>query len=150
MADLVEQLESAAIRLTDLVANHEVEAWNVAGPDNWSALDVLAHVRSANEILMPRITQILIRDNPPMPAFDERDWATANDYVNQPLKQLAARVVDRCVEFGQLLSTLSPDQWQRTGLHEQSGELTLLQIATHTVAHIDEHVAQIAELLGAI
>jgi hypothetical protein len=39
--------------------------------------------------------------------------------------------------------------WLRIGIHEREGELSILDIARHTIAHDAEHLAQVATELSA-
>ena len=51
----------------------ELRAAPTAG--EWSAVDILAHLRASADIMTPRIYMVLVRDRPPLPAYDERRWA---------------------------------------------------------------------------
>ena len=40
--------------------------------DMWSAAEILAHLRASDDIVSPRIYQILVRNSPPLVGYDER------------------------------------------------------------------------------
>jgi hypothetical protein len=135
----------ASLRL----AVRRLKAAQIAQPagDDWSALDVVRHVRAADAILAPRIWHALVRDRPALPSFDERRWAELIASANVPVDaQLAAFAIHRA-ELTALLRTLTPDQWQRTGVHETNGDQTVLQMCTHIAEHEREHVAQIEAIV---
>ncbi len=118
-----------------------------AGAD-WSALEVVRHVRAADAILAPRIWQVLVRDRPALPSFDERLWAELIASANVPVDaQLAAFAIHRA-ELTALLRTLTPDQWGRVGVHETTGEQSALQMCAHIAEHEAEHLAQIEGIVG--
>src|SRR5262245_7699508 len=83
---LISRLASAPARLAAALSRLE-DADSVigAGPDEWSPAEVLAHLRASNSTLEPRIYHVLIRDNPPLPAFDERRWAEVARYASLPI-----------------------------------------------------------------
>ena len=65
-------IESLINRIADTPnrISRTVDGWSEAelrqrpAPDGWSAADVLAHLRSADDILTPRVYMMLVRDNP--------------------------------------------------------------------------------------
>ena len=93
------------------------------------------------------IYQVLARDNPPLPAFDERRWVEVAGYAGVPPESHLASIVNRWIELVQLLRGLPAAAWQRTGTHEVAGKITLEQIVAHIVGHAEEHIAQIDALL---
>jgi hypothetical protein len=131
------RFEAAISRLED------ADSVTSAGPDEWSPADVLAHVRASQDILEPRIFQILVRDNPPLPAFDDRLWAEVARYVTLPVIESLEAMRLRRNELVRALRAISEADWQRTGTHELRGPLTVFAIASHIADHEEEHVAQI-------
>jgi hypothetical protein len=51
-------------------------------------------------------------------------------------------------ELIKTLRRLLPADWQRTGLHEEHGEVSIEAIVNHIAGHDEEHLAQMARLLG--
>jgi len=148
-AELIRRLEDVSTALNRVSAEHPSgDAWSLKDDEGWSAHDVLAHMRASDDILIPRIYQLLTRDNPPLPAFDERRWAEIAGYGEVPAEAIFARIVIRWFELMQILRRLPADSWQRSGVHEVNGEITLEQIVNHLVGHAEEHLAQIESLLS--
>jgi DinB family protein len=50
-------------------------------------------------------------------------------------------------ELTAVLGRISPDDWQRTGGHEQRGTITILDTVRWLVEHEEEHCAQL-EAIG--
>lgn len=147
---LIRQIEDNLTRMNALVsrsASHPGWATSPRG-DAWSAQAVMAHVRASDEILTPRVYQILVRDNPPLAEFEERRWAEVAGYDAMPAEAHFARIAIRRYELLQTLRALAPDDWQRIGTHESRGEVTLAQIVELIVAHETEHFDEIERLLG--
>jgi hypothetical protein len=146
--DLIRRLEEAAAAFNHLSTNHPAStSWSDTDAEGWSAQDVTAHMRASDDILIPRVYQVLTRDNPPLPAFDERRWAEIAGYADVPPEAHVGRIVIRWFELVQLLRGLSSDAWQRSGEHEVAGDITLESIVTHLVGHAEEHISQIDAML---
>lgn len=149
-ADLLRRLADGIIRLGHFVSETPDERrWRRRTGDDWSAHNVLIHLRASNEILTPRVMQMLVRDEPPLPAFDERAWAEIAGYAEMAPDALFARIAMPRYELIQTLRRAGDDAWTRSGIHEQHGRITVEQLVAHLIDHEDEHLAQIEELLSA-
>lgn len=113
----------------------------------WSAHNVLDHLRASYGIISYRIYAVLVRDNPPLPAFDERQWVVVANYVALPFHTSLETFARNREELLMMLQKLSPADWQRTGQHETRGTITLLAMMESLVEHEEEHCEQI-EAMG--
>lgn len=105
----------------------------------WSAADVLAHLRASDEIQAWRLHALLVRDELPLPGFDERRWAEAAGYASN--KFVSSLIIYR-LRRQDLVATLrraTLTDWQRHGIHEEYGRCTLLALAIRLVEHEEEH-----------
>src|SRR6187551_3992279 len=115
-ADLIRRLEDATTALNRISIRYPAgESWSARDSEGWSAHDVIAHMRASDDILIPRVYQLLARDHPPLPAFDERRCAEIAGYTDVPPEAHFARIAIRWFELVQLLRGLPDDAWQRTG-----------------------------------
>jgi hypothetical protein len=114
-----------------------------AGKEEWSPAEVLAHVRASHAILEPRIIQMLVRDNPPLPAFDERRWAEVARFGAVPVTASLELMALQRKELVQALKALRPEDWERTGAHEVNGQITIYDVAKYIADHDEEHCRQI-------
>jgi hypothetical protein len=114
----------------------------------WSGTEVLAHLRAADDILGYRAYAILVRDDAPLPAFDERRWAEVVGYAALPLRETLAVYAGKRGELTAMLRRATPEQWDRTCVHETRGAVTLWDQVTTLVEHEEEHLAQLRTLLG--
>lgn len=146
---LLRDLEATPVRLAELFAGRDDAALRARGSAaEWSALDVLIHLRASDEIIAPRLVQLLVRDDPPLPAFDERRWADVVGYAEYPPALLLARFAARRDELLHALRRRDPAVWEQTGHHEEYGTLTLWTIASRLAAHEAEHLTQLTRLLS--
>jgi hypothetical protein len=147
IARLLERLVGIPERIAAVVAGWDVAQLRAAGAaDGWSAAEILAHIRSSDDITSPRFYAILVRDNPPLPGYDERRWAEVAGYSNARFAPSLTTFRLRRQELVATLSRIAPADWERTGTHEEHGTITLLDLAEMLVAHEEEHCAQLAAL----
>ena len=52
----------------------------------------------------------------------------------------------RRAEFVAMLRRVEPADWERSGVHEEQGPVTLRSLIAFLVAHEEEHCAQLEEL----
>ncbi len=47
-----------------------------------------------------------------------------------------------------MLARLTPEEWQRHGIHAERGRLTVADLARHMAGHDANHISQVRRLLG--
>lgn len=117
--------------------------------ESWTATDILAHLRAADEIVSTRIYMILARDEPPLIAFDERRWAEIAHYTTSDFQTSLTLLTLRRAEHVATLRQLALPDWQRSGKHEALGDQSLLAILQNITGHEEEHCTQIEALFKA-
>ena len=113
------------------------------GDGEWSAGDILAHLRASNDIWSHRMHAILVRDNPPLPAYDERRWAGVAGYAQIDYASSLNIYTLQRAELVTMLRGIALDDWQRFGTHEVKGSMTLVDVVLSLVEHEEEHCAQL-------
>jgi hypothetical protein len=117
------------------------------GDENWSVVEVVCHLRDAEERALERERAMRDEDYPFLAAYDQEAWARERDYAHGDLRDaLSAFLRLRRARVGDL-AALTPDQWQRMGRHAEQGDITIAAHALHIVAHDTIHAAQIARQL---
>ena len=118
------------------------------GDENWSVIEVLCHLRDAEERGLERMRAMRDTDNPRLAGHDQAQGAIERNYS-------AARLPDALSEFVRLralhaaeLTALPAVDWQRTGQHAEMGTITITSHALHLVSHDAIHLAQIARQLA--
>ena len=86
---------------------------------------------------------MLVRDNPPLAAYDDRRWAEVARYEQADFQTSLNLFTFRRAELVTMLRRVPPADWQRTGLHETHGLMSILQVITHLVEHEEEHCTQL-------
>jgi len=114
----------------------------------WSPVQVLAHVRAANDILEPRIFHVLVRENTPLVAYDDGVWAQVARYAMLPITESLETMKHKRKELVHMLKGISQQDWQRTGTHEVRGPMSVFELASYVADHDEEHIAQIEASIG--
>jgi hypothetical protein len=120
------------------------------GPNGWTTLEVVAHLRDFDGFFRGRAALMLAQDYPQLPAYDHERLAIERNYNGQQLDQVYAELVASRQKTADFFKVLSPEQWQRAGLHPERGHFTMtdavIQVGTHDITHIE----QITRLLNSI
>jgi hypothetical protein len=115
--------------------------------NEWSIIDIFAHMRASDDILAYRAYVILARENPALAAYEERRWAEVARYAHTDFHASLTLFTLRRAELVYMLRHTALDDWKRVGIHEVRGPLTLFDVVTTLVAHEEEHCAQLEALL---
>jgi hypothetical protein len=118
------------------------------GPDGWSVVEIMCHLRDYEEIFIERARLILDRDSPTLPPYNQEELAGERNYKSQNLKEAFASYLNRRQQFIGILSNLSEAQWQRRGLHPAWGDINMLEVGTNAALHDLNHTEQLVRTLG--
>jgi hypothetical protein len=143
--ELIDRLEQVPERLARALAGDAAQR-PATGPEGWSAVEILAHVRASDDIIAYRAYAILARDNPPLPAYDDRRWAEVTQYLEVETAASLAAFAAKRAELVRVLRHVAPADWERQGVHEVNGPLTLRQVVAFLLEHDEEHCAQLEAL----
>jgi hypothetical protein len=118
------------------------------GPDGWSVVQVVGHLRDFEGFFRGRVELMLSQDHPELPAYDHERLAIERDYQHLDLREVTADLLARRRGFLTLFESLAAAQWERGGVHPENGPITvfdaLVQLTHHDLTHLD----QIARCLG--
>jgi len=121
--------------------------------DEWSANDVLAHLRACADVWGGCIAAMIAEDMPTLRAVNPRTWIKQTDYRDQEfLPSLRAFTVQRA-ELLSVLEPLPPEGWSRAATVTGAGkalERTVLFYARWLAGHERPHVKQIARIVTMI
>jgi uncharacterized damage-inducible protein DinB len=117
-------------------------------PGRWSVTEILAHMAEDELSSTWRYRQILEHDDPELLGFDQEMWARLGDYASwKPQEALEMFRLLREANL-RMFAKLTPEQWQRNGLHAQRGKLTVQELCRHMATHDINHIDQIRRILG--
>ncbi|HEX5546808.1 MAG TPA: DinB family protein [Ktedonobacterales bacterium] len=121
------------------------------GQNEWSANDVLAHLRACADMWGKYIMAMLAEDRPTLRAVNPRTWIEQTNYRELEFRFSLQAFAAQRAELLAVLKPLSPDGWARSAIVTGAGKpltLTVLSYAQRLARHERPHVKQI-ERIGA-
>ncbi len=119
-------------------------------PGEWSATEVLAHVRACADLWGGRIITMLSEDHPTIRARNPRTWIEQTDYREQPFATALQAFTAQRDGLLAALRPLAPAAWSRTATLTGAGrplEIVVHAEASYLATHERTHVKQIAKAL---
>ena len=116
-------------------------------PDEWSANEVLAHLRACADVWGNCIRTILAEDQPTWRAVSPRTWIKQTDYPELEFPPSLRAFTTQRADLLAVLSPLPIDAWERSARVSMVGrvlERTVLSYAERLVVHEKPHIKQIA------
>ncbi len=140
-------------RIAEITADALHAALDGAPSDEWSANDVLAHLRSCADVWGGCIASMLSEDKPTLRAVNPRTWIRSTDYPDLTFHPSLQAFSTQRDAFLPLLQRLTPCDWSRAAIVLGAGsplELTVLDYAQRLARHERPHVKQIARVVNAM
>lgn len=119
---------------------------NRPGPEGWSIRDVLIHLSDAELVGAVRFRLVLAEDEPLLPVYDQDLWKKRLHYLWRSPEAALSLFQQTRFASAEMLQQCSLDAWERVGIHPEHGRLSLADLLETYTAHVDAHIAQIAEL----
>jgi hypothetical protein len=129
---------------------HEQAAVARGGDENWSVVEVICHLRDAEENALSRMRLMRDEQNPRLAAYDQDAWAIERNYAVERLETAVAAFLQLRGTYLAELAALSGEAWWRRGQHEEQGDITIHSHTLHVVSHDAIHLAQIARQLQSL
>lgn len=149
--DLLDALKATPETLTGLLAGvNQVQAHSARGGDeDWSVVEVVCHLRDAEEFFIKRMQAMRDQDNPAITGYDQAALAHERNYKAADLQKALKGFIAFRQQAIQEFSQLTPEQWERPGRHNEMGQITIFGQTVHHASHDVIHCAQIARQLKA-
>jgi hypothetical protein len=137
--------------LTDGVAPDALRAAPAAG--EWSATEVLAHMRACADMWGGSILALLAEDAPTVRAINPLTWIKQTDYPRLDFAASFRAFVAQRAELLAALEPLAPAGWQRAGTFTGAGApltRTVHSQAQRLAIHERPHLKQLAQTVAAL
>lgn len=146
--ELRKALRSNPVTLRALVRDLDDLAVRRRPAENeWSVVEVVAHLADTEERALERVRRMLNEDNPAIAGFDQAALAVERRYHEMEVGEQLARFEALRGEHLALLDSLEDPGWQRPGVHQEQGAMTIQLYETHMAGEDADHLAQIARLV---
>jgi uncharacterized damage-inducible protein DinB len=109
----------------------------------WSIAQIINHLADGELVLAWRLRMALAQSGSPLQAMDQDKWASGLEYEKADVaEQIESFTIVRRRHLA-IWKSLSDEQWQRFGMHEERGKETIERIAQHYAGHDINHLNQI-------
>jgi uncharacterized damage-inducible protein DinB len=122
-------------------------------PDEWSARDVLAHMRACADMWGKCIAEILSEDRPTIKAVNPTTWIKKTNYREQEFKPSLQAFTAQRADLLAVLKPLAPEAWSRMATVTGAGkarERTVYTYAQWLANHERPHIKQIERIANAM
>jgi|SRR5271170_633162 len=127
----------------------DLSAFPVA--NTWSIRQIVLHLMDSDLIASDRMKRIIAEENPTLVGYDESAFAK-NLFYNELDPHAAAEIFTKNRQLtGEILKRLPDSAFERTGMHNQRGRISLGEMLEMYVQHLDHHLKFIKhkrQLLG--
>jgi uncharacterized damage-inducible protein DinB len=114
-------------------------------PGKWSTLEVVCHVADFEIVYADRIKRIIAENEPTMFNGDPDQFAERLAYHERDAEEELRLIAAIRRHVARILRTLKPEDFQRRGIHSESGPMTLEALVQHITEHIPHHLPFIEE-----
>lgn len=114
-------------------------------PGKWSTLEVICHLADFEIVYADRIKRIIAEDEPTLFSGDPDGFAARLAYHERNAEEELLLIALIRQQVARILRTLKPEDFQRRGIHSESGPITLDILVERITGHIPHHVRFIEE-----
>ena len=118
------------------------------GPEGWSIVEIVCHLRDFDEIFHNRAKMMLENDHPRLPAFDHEAIAIDRAYQQDEVAYAYYELKSSRERFITFFKTLTAGQWERDGLHPERESFTMTDAVMQVGLHDLDHLEQITRVLA--
>lgn len=111
-------------------------------PGEWTVAQNVHHLADSHMNSVIRLKLILTEDRPTLKPYDQDSWALLADGGHLQIEESLDILRGLHRRWVRIFEALTEEQWRRTGLHPEVGEVTpedlLKTYAAHGVGHLDQ------------
>jgi hypothetical protein len=119
-------------------------------PGKWTAREIVHHLADSEMTSAIRLRKLLAEENPQIQGYDESFYARRLNYNERDIAPALDALRAARATTGQLLDTMSEEDWSRMGTHSDSGPYGAEDWLRIYAAHAHNHAAQIDRLRQAL
>lgn len=147
---ILEMLRSNPQRIAEITRGwSEAQLHTRPAPEEWSAVEVLAHLRACADVWGQCITDILASEHPTLRAIDPRTWAKRTDYPRLDYASSWQAYLEQRDALLEQLHCLTPAEWKRSARVTGAGrelERSIRFYAQWLARHEHTHLKQFRQL----
>jgi uncharacterized damage-inducible protein DinB len=120
-------------------------------PGTWSIQQIVMHMMDSDLIAADRMKRVIAEDRPTLIGYNETLFAQRLPYDELDAEKACDIFALNRRLMGEILKRQPDAAFQRTGLHSETGEITLEYLVKTYAGHLDHHMKFVREkrqLLG--
>jgi hypothetical protein len=110
------------------------------GPGAWSIAELVAHLADSDLVAANRMKWVLAEPEPGLLNMDETAWVERLRYQEMPVEEAVNLFVANRHWMTRVLRGCSESDFARAGHHSVRGRVTLAELVTTYVNHLDHHL----------
>ena len=114
-------------------------------PGKWSTREVVCHIADYEPIYADRMKRVIAENEPAICGGNPDALAARLAYGSRDVEEELALIELVRKQMGRILQALRSEDFQRRGIHEKHGPMTLATILERVTGHIPHHVGAIEE-----
>ncbi|MBI5667594.1 MAG: putative metal-dependent hydrolase [Chloroflexi bacterium] len=118
-------------------------------PGEWSVIQNVHHLADSHMNAYIRTKLLLLEDRPTIKPYNQNDWAETPDATETPLEVSLAILRGLHARWADLFDSLKEEDWACSGIHPESGEITIESLLQTYARHGAGHIEQINKTLAA-
>jgi hypothetical protein len=140
---LVKALHEAADEIErQFLSMSEDELRHRPADDEWSPKEIAGHLRDCEELFLDRLRLIERCHEPELSDIDVESYPTERGYQELDLDDVLLTFAALRRQTCYLLWSLTPDEWERRGIHPYRGSLSIMDVARDINRHDLTHLWQ--------
>lgn len=147
-ANLLDQFRTGYADVEAALAEITEDELDHPAPDGgWTARDTAHHLADSEATAYVRLRRLIAEDRPFIQGYDEPEYARRLHYDRPIASSLAVLLGVREASLS-LLESLTPEEWERGGTHEESGAYSVDTWLKIYANHAHDHANQIRAARG--
>jgi uncharacterized damage-inducible protein DinB len=109
-------------------------------PGTWSIQQIVLHIVDSDLVLSDRMKRVIAEEKPLLIGYDESKFAARLHYDKQDTALACKVFADNRRLTGDILKHLPDEAFERIGIHNERGKVTLNDLLANAVNHLQHHL----------
>jgi uncharacterized damage-inducible protein DinB len=110
------------------------------GPGDWSIAELVAHLVDSDLVASERMKRVIAEPEPILLNYDEIAWIHRLRSSEMPVEEAVNLFAANRHWMTRVLRGCAEDDFARSGQHSERGRMTLAELLTTYVNHLDHHL----------
>jgi hypothetical protein len=111
--------------------------------EDWGVTEIVCHLTDYEKVYRGRIMTVLTQNSPYLRSVDFEEMARQHDYASRSLEEAVDEFGRERGETISVLLNLALKDWERTGIHDKFGEISIEELIERLVDHDAEYLERI-------